>query len=80
MGEKDGLVKVIADADDIIRGVHILGPHASDLIQEAAVVVRNRMKLKDVISTIHPHPTLGEAFHEAVLDAAGRAVHLVPRL
>jgi dihydrolipoamide dehydrogenase len=79
MGERDGLVKVIADADHIIRGVHIVGPHASDLIQEAAVIVRNRMKLDDVIATIHPHPTLGEALYEAVLDAAGRAVHLVSR-
>jgi dihydrolipoamide dehydrogenase len=79
MGERDGLVKVIADADHVIRGVHIVGPHASDLIQEAAVIVRNRMKLDDVIATIHPHPTLGEAFYEAVLDAAGRAVHLVSR-
>lgn len=79
MGERDGLVKVIADADHVIRGVHIVGPHASDLIQEAAVIVRNRMKLDDVISTIHPHPTLGEAFHEAALDAAGRALHLVSR-
>ncbi len=79
MGESDGLVKVVADTDDIIRGVHIVGLHASDLIQEAAVIVRNKMKLEAVVSTIHPHPTLGEAFHEAVLDAAGRAIHLVPR-
>lgn len=79
MGERDGMVKVIADTDHVIRGVHIVGPHASDLIQEAAVIVRNRMKLEDVASTIHPHPTLGEAFHEAVLDAAGRAIHLVSR-
>ncbi|HBI27997.1 MAG TPA: dihydrolipoyl dehydrogenase, partial [Peptococcaceae bacterium] len=79
MGEKDGFVKVIADTDHVIRGIHIVGPHASDLIQEAAVIVRNRMQLDDVINTIHPHPTLGEALYEAVLDAAGRAVHLVSR-
>lgn len=79
MGEKDGFVKVIADTDHVIRGIHIVGPHASDLIQEAAVIVRNRMQLDDVIATIHPHPTLGEALYEAVLDAAGRAVHLVSR-
>ena len=79
MGETDGLVKVVADGDDVIRGIHILGPHASDLIQEAAVIVRNKMKLTDVINTIPPPPTLGEALHEAVMDAAGRAIHLASR-
>lgn len=76
MGEKDGMVKVLADTDHVLRGVHIIGPHASDLIQEAAVIVSKRMKLEDMIAVIHPHPTLGEALHEAVLDAAGRAIHV----
>lgn len=79
IGEIDGFVKVVADGDGVIRGVHIIGPHASDLIQEAALIVGKRMTLADVIGTIHPHPTLGEALHEAVMDAAGRAIHLVPK-
>ncbi|MDK2881084.1 MAG: dihydrolipoamide dehydrogenase [Clostridia bacterium] len=79
MGETDGLVKVIADADEIIIGVHIIGPHASDLIQEAGVVVRNKLKAADVSGTIHPHPTLGEAFLEAVLDVQGRSLHSLPK-
>lgn len=79
MGETDGMVKVIADADGTIIGVHIIGPHASDLIQEASVVVRNRLTASDVSSTIHPHPTLGEAFMEAVKDVEGRSIHSLPR-
>lgn len=79
MGETDGMVKVIADLEETIVGLHVIGPHASDLIQEACVIVRNRLKLADVISTMHPHPTLGEALHEAVMDAKGEAIHSLPR-
>lgn len=79
MGEAEGLVKVLVDAEDTIVGVHIIGPHASDLIQEASVVVQNRLKLEDIIATIHPHPTLGEVFVEAVKDAGGRAIHGMPK-
>jgi dihydrolipoamide dehydrogenase len=79
MGETDGLVKVVADDSDLIIGIHIIGPHASDLIQEASVIVKNRLRLGDVIGTVHPHPTLGEAMAEAVMDAAGRSIHTLPR-
>ncbi|NLW07473.1 MAG: dihydrolipoyl dehydrogenase [Clostridia bacterium] len=79
MGETDGLVKVIADAQDIIIGVHIIGPHASDLIQEASVIVKNKLKTAEVAGTIHPHPTLGEALLEAVLDVNGKAIHSLPK-
>ncbi|SHG80628.1 dihydrolipoamide dehydrogenase [Thermosyntropha lipolytica DSM 11003] len=79
MGEAEGLVKILADQNDIIIGVHIIGPHASDLILEGTMMVKNRMRIKDVIGTIHPHPTLGEAIMEAVLDVHGEAIHLAPR-
>ncbi|WP_296865900.1 dihydrolipoyl dehydrogenase [Thermosyntropha sp.] len=79
MGEAEGLVKVIADENDVIIGLHIIGPHASDLILEGTMMVKNRMKVKEVIGTIHPHPTLGEAIMEAVLDINGEAIHLAPR-
>ncbi len=79
MGETDGLVKVIADDQDQIVGVHIIGPHASDLVQEGSVIVRNHLAISDVANTIHPHPTLGEALLEAALDAGGQALHLQPR-
>jgi dihydrolipoamide dehydrogenase len=79
MGETDGFVKVVAASDGTILGIHIIGPHASDLIQEASLIVKERMKLRNVIETVHPHPTLGEALHEAIMDADGRAIHLRPK-
>ena len=79
LGETDGLVKVIADEDDVIRGVHIIGPHASDLILEGTMLVKEGVKVSDFIGTIHAHPTLGEALMEAILDLNGQALHLSPR-
>ena len=79
MGETDGMVKVIADDEDTIVGVHIIGPHASDLILEGTLMVKNRMKISQVLGTIHPHPTLGEAIMEAILDVKQQAIHLSPR-
>ncbi|HZK86600.1 MAG TPA: dihydrolipoyl dehydrogenase [Syntrophomonas sp.] len=79
LGETDGLVKVIADQEDTIIGVHIIGPHASDLILEATLMVKNRMQIEDVRGTIHPHPTLGECLAEAIADLKGEAIHLLPR-
>ena len=79
LGETDGLVKVIADQNDVIRGVHIIGPHASDLILEGTMLVKEGVKVSDFIGTIHAHPTLGEALMEAILDLNGQALHLSPR-
>ncbi len=79
IGETDGLVKVIADENDVIIGVHIIGPHASDLILEGLVLVQNKMTTTEVKDTIHPHPTLGETIAEAILDINEQAIHLVPK-
>jgi len=79
LGETDGLVKVIADEDDVIRGVHIIGPHASDLILEGTMLVKEGVKAPDFVGTIHAHPTLGEVLMEAILDINGQALHLSPR-
>jgi dihydrolipoamide dehydrogenase len=56
--------------------VHIIGPHASDLIAEAALAVRMGLKTKDIGETIHAHPTLPEALMEASEDVFGRAIHI----
>jgi len=79
MGETDGLVKVIANQDNLIIGVHILGPHASDLILEATLMVKNHMGVEEIRGTIHPHPTLGESLAEAISDIKGESIHLLPR-
>ncbi|NLB53641.1 MAG: dihydrolipoyl dehydrogenase [Syntrophomonadaceae bacterium] len=79
MGETDGLVKVIADQNEIIIGLHIIGPNASDLILEGTITVKNHMTVSDLVGTIHPHPTLGEALSEAARDIRGEAIHLAPK-
>jgi len=78
MNEKGGRVKMIADADtDRILGVHILGPNASELISEAVLAMEYSASTEDIARTIHGHPTLSEAMHEAALSVDGRALHKV---
>ena len=80
MGEIEGFVKIIADAkDDRVVGVHIIGPHATDLIHEAALAVRWKMTSSQIASLIHTHPTLSEAVMEAAGDIHGGAIHLPPK-
>lgn len=76
--ETDGFVKVIADRQSHqILGCGIVGPSASDLIGEACLAVRLGARLEDAASTIHPHPTLNEAFMEACEAALGEAIHIM---
>jgi dihydrolipoamide dehydrogenase len=76
MGERDGLVKVIADGRrDRILGLHILGPHASELIAEAALAIEFGASAEDLARTSHAHPTLAEAVREAALAVAKRSIH-----
>ncbi len=76
-GEGDGVVKIIADAEKgTVLGVHILGPHASDLIQEGTLAVAAGAKVSDLERLIHPHPTLSETVWEASLSVFGTPVHL----
>lgn len=78
LGEGDGFVKVL-EVDGKIAGVHILGPHASDLIHEAALAVSKGMTVEDIAGVIHAHPTLAEAFVEATLGLHNAAIHMVPK-
>ncbi|MCI0382613.1 MAG: dihydrolipoyl dehydrogenase [Chlamydiae bacterium] len=75
-GELEGFVKVIGDANsDRILGVHIISAHASELISEAVIAMQNRIKLLELASAFHAHPTLSEAIKEACLAAHKRAIH-----
>ncbi len=57
-----GAIKVVVDNDtQVIMGIHILAPHAADLIHEAVMIIKNRMTIDDVIDTLHIFPTLAEA-------------------
>ncbi|MBI3844772.1 MAG: dihydrolipoyl dehydrogenase [Planctomycetes bacterium] len=77
LGETEGFVKVIGDADtDELLGVHVVGAHAADLIGEASFAMEAQASLEDLHLTTHVHPTLSEMFSEAALAAHGRAIHL----
>jgi dihydrolipoamide dehydrogenase len=77
MGEKDGQVKILADAaTDRVVGAHIVGPRASDLIAELAVAMELGASAEDLARTVHAHPTLTEAVKEAALAVAGRTIHI----
>jgi dihydrolipoamide dehydrogenase len=76
-GETDGFIKVLAHVDtDEILGVHIFGAQASELIAEAVTAMVFRASSEDLARTIHAHPTLSEAMHEAALAVDGRAIHI----
>jgi dihydrolipoamide dehydrogenase len=74
-GETDGFVKVIADEEtNDILGVHMIGPHVTDMISEAGLAQMLNATPWEVGQTIHPHPTLAEALGEAMLAVDGRAI------
>ena len=76
VGETDGLVKILAHAkSDRILGVHIVGPHAGDLLSEAVVAMSFAASAEDLARICHAHPTLTEALKEAAMDVDKRAVH-----
>ena len=81
MNESDGFIKVIAEKDTHkILGIHIIGPHASDLIHEGALAVQQGLTIEQLEETIHSHPTLSETLWEAVMNAKGEAIHSLPTI
>lgn len=77
MGDVDGLIKLVADADtDRLLGAHIIGPNASELIGEAVIAIEAELTAEDLARTIHGHPTLSEGMHEAALALGNRAIHI----
>ena len=77
IGETDGFVKVIFDEKyGELLGCHIIGPGATDLIIEAGIARKLETTWDEILLTIHPHPTLSEAFLEATADALKEAIHI----
>lgn len=77
MDAGEGFVRVVARKDDHrILGMQAVGAHASELSAEFSHALEMGSLLEDVAGTIHVHPTLSEAFHEAVLRALGHAIHI----
>ncbi len=80
MEQAQGFAKVIAaQDDDEILGVHIIGPMAGELIAEAVLAMEYSASSEDLQRTIHAHPTLSEALHEAALAADKRAIDSINR-
>lgn len=75
-GNAEGFAKIIANADnDDLLGVHMIGPHVTDLISEAALAKVLDAAHFEVAEMIHPHPTLSEVIGEAALAVDGLAIH-----
>ena len=80
LGEHDGLVKLVCEAGSgRILGTHLMGPHATDLVAEAALAVQMRATADDLAWTTHAHPTLPETMLEAALGFRNAAIHMHSR-
>ncbi len=72
----EGFVKIVSDAKyDEVLGVHLIGPHATELVGQAAAFLRCEATTEEMIRTIHAHPTLSEAIHEAAEAVHGHNIH-----
>ncbi|MFT6301634.1 MAG: dihydrolipoamide dehydrogenase [Granulosicoccus sp.] len=79
-GDTTGLVKIIRDkSNDRVLGAHLIGPSASELLAQSVLAMEFEATVEDIAHTIHAHPTLSEAMHEAALAADGRAIHIANR-
>ncbi|WP_372003582.1 dihydrolipoyl dehydrogenase [Tistrella mobilis] len=77
VGETDGFVKILADAEtDRILGAHIIGPDAGTLISELVLAMEFKASAEDIARTSHAHPTLEEAVKEAALAVDGRTLNM----
>jgi dihydrolipoamide dehydrogenase len=76
-GAKEGFIKVIFDAKtNLLIGAHFVGDHVTEMITEAVALRQKKATAEDILSTIHPHPSMSEAFMEATAQAMGCCVHL----
>jgi dihydrolipoamide dehydrogenase len=70
-----GSCKVVAEKDGAVLGVHLIGPHVTDLVAEAMLITNWEALPAEVAALIHPHPTMSEAIGEAHLHVAGKPLH-----
>ena len=76
IAEQDGFVKIVAEKKyGEVLGVHMIGPHVTDMIAAAVAALRLEATMDFMAETIHAHPTLAEAMMEAYEDATGHAIH-----
>jgi len=76
IGEIDGMIKVVShETSDKVLGVHIIGPHATELIHEAVLAISQGLTTRDISKIMHAHPTLSEVLQEAAADVHREAIH-----
>ena len=77
-GDQEGMVKIISEKRyGEVLGVHILGPHATELIHLGAMAMKHEIGVEGIKQSIFAHPTFSEAFFEAALDTSGEAIHMM---
>lgn len=77
-GHQEGMVKIISEKRyGEVLGVHILGPHATELIHLGAMAMKHEIGVEDIRQSVFAHPTFSEAFLEAALDTSGQAIHMM---
>jgi dihydrolipoamide dehydrogenase len=77
LGATDGFTRLVVDgATDRVVGVHVVGPHASELVAGATLAIELMASPEDLAGTIHPHPTLSESLHEAAELVLGHPIHV----
>jgi dihydrolipoamide dehydrogenase len=74
-GETEGWARLVGAADGRLLGATVVGPHATDLVQEAALAIRQRLKVADLAEVIHGHPSFSETLHEAAESWLGLPLH-----
>ena len=81
IGARDGFLQLVSEREsNTVLGVHIVGPHASELIAEGVLAIEMAATLHDLAASIHAHPTLSEQLGEAARLALGRPIHVpMPR-
>jgi dihydrolipoamide dehydrogenase len=73
--KEGGFVKVVAEPSGPVRGIHMIGPHVTDLIAEGMLITNWEATAVDVAAMHHPHPSLSEGIGEAMLALAGEPLH-----
>ena len=79
-GDNEGFVKFMSNQqDNSILGAHVIGPNASEIIQQVVIAMRTKTTVKELTSTVFSHPSYSESLHEAALLSEGKAIHISNR-
>ncbi|HHY15226.1 MAG TPA: FAD-dependent oxidoreductase [Firmicutes bacterium] len=77
MQDDSGFVKIVASPDGKVRGIHLIGPHATELIAGTSILLEENLTLADWEKIVYPHPTVAESIKETVWSALGIGLHSI---